>query len=182
MTKRNLFVALLGVTILLLGFCLISKSWFAQRIGHGEYAGEVVAGMWTVRACAGGECESKSLSELADLTPGRDQGRHRAFAIFGQITFFLTALTVLLALAVVAAALRKPQAAPRLAKLAMLAATADVFAGMVFVINKPEILNASWGVAAFLTAAIVGVVATAVLARPETYLVGGGRDPSIPRL
>ena len=29
---------------------------------------------------------------------------------------------------------------------------------------------------------LAAIVATAILAKPETYLVGGGRDPDVPRL
>ena len=85
MGKRNLFVALLVVTVVLFGYCLIGKSWFSQHAGSGEWSFEISAGMWSVKGCVGGECETKSLSELADLTPGRDQSKHRAFAIFGKI-------------------------------------------------------------------------------------------------
>ncbi len=182
MEKRTIFVVVLGVTALLLAYCLISKSWYSQKAGGGAYRLEVKAGMWSVRGCLGDQCETRSLSELADLSPGRDQGKHKAFAIFGKITFFLSLISVLWMIAIGAAAYQKPELAARLAKLGLLVVTVNILSGMVFVINKPTILNASWGVAAFMIAAVTGIVATAVLARPETYLAGGGRDPSIPRL
>ena len=178
MDKRMIFVSVLGVATLLLLFCTFTRSWYSQKL----MGVDLKAGMWSLEMCQDDRCETMSLSKIADMSRGREKGKHGAFNIFGKITFFASLATILVLAGLAFLAIKKHDQAVKVAKIGLLVTTANVLAGLVFVINKPTILNASAGVWAFMIASLAAIVATAILAKPETYLVGGGRDPDVPRL